>query len=186
MPQNRELNRHSIRIPGYDYTQWGGYFVTVCSWQHLPRFGEITEGEMTVNEVGQRVRACWEAIPAHFPSVELDEFVVMPNHVHGILLIKQHPSDAPFSGAPGNAESFGRPVAGSLPTILRSFKAAATREFRTVLARPELTLWQRNYYEHVVRDEDALNRIRQYIIDNPARWEFDPYNPDPAHRVDTW
>ena len=186
MSRPPESRRRSIRIPGYDYTQWGSYFVTLCAWQNHCSFGSVVGGALQLSEIGRRVEACWEAIPAHFSSVELDEFIVMPNHVHGILML------SPSSSAESNpivstpVERFGHPVAGSVPTIIRSFKAAATRDVRRFLQRSDFVVWQRNYYEHVVRDENALVRIRQYIIDNPARWEFDPYNPDPSHRVDIW
>jgi putative transposase len=167
--------RRSIRLRGYDYSQAGAYFVTVCAYQRQCLFGAVIEGQMVLNEVGKIAQACWNEIPAHFPRVELDAFVVMPNHVHGIIVMMDA-GRGTACRAP-TAESFGKPVPGSLPTIVRSFKSAVTRRINQWRTTPGQPVWQRNYFEHIVRNESALDRIRGYIETNPARWALDRENP---------
>lgn len=185
--------RKSLRLPGYDYRSNGAYFVMICTHERRLLFQQ---------ERYRRVaESCWEAIPDHFPHATLDGFVVMPNHVHGILFLSG--DDAPPVGAqhaaPGvppveahHAPSVGaqhaaperprsthshRTEPGSLGAIVRSYKAAATREIHRMPGSQQAPVWQRNYYEHAIRNKAALNRIRQYIIDNPARWVYDRDNP---------
>jgi REP element-mobilizing transposase RayT len=163
--------RRSIRLQGYDYAQAGAYFVTICAYERRCLFGNVSDGTMQLNERGRIVEECWEAIPAHLADVELDAFCVMPNHVHGIIIIRR--------GTPWRAptvEQFQKPVAGSLPTIVRSFKSAVTKRIREVQHTPGLLVWQRNYYEHVIRHDEDLRRIRVYIENNPVQWDGDDYN----------
>ncbi len=162
--------RRSIRLRDFDYAQQGAYFVTICAHQRACRFGEITDVEMRLNASGRVVHDVWMGLPRHYPHVELDAFVVMPNHVHGIV----------FLVVSGIQTSIGRMQA--LPEIIRGFKTFSARRInstRLVSGRP---VWQRGYYDHVIRDEADLDRIRQYIVDNPARWAEDPDNP--ARRPD--
>jgi putative transposase len=126
-------------------------------------------------------RACWIDIPGHFPQVELDEFIIMPNHLHGVIVITdgvrvgaQHA--VPLRDHP-TEEQFGKPVPGSVPIIVRSYKPAVTRRINTARGMPGIRVWQRNYHEHVVRDDRDLDNIRQYIIDSPATWDTDRENP---------
>ncbi len=181
-------HRRSIRLKGYDYSQAGAYFITIVTQDRACLFGEVVNGEMQLNAAGWIVHQCWEEIPAHFPHVSLDAFVVMPNHVHGIIVITEHrgtacperrgtacPERSTACRAP--TEKFGHPVAGSVPTVIRSFKSAATKYINTMRGTPAVPVWQRNYYEHIIRNEKSLNRIRQYITNNPARWEMDRENP---------
>jgi len=163
--------RRSIRLRGYDYGQPGPYFVTICTRKRECTLGTIRDGEIALSMAGKVVAACWRAIPDHFHHVCLDEFVVMPNHVHGILQVGRR-------GTPWRAptEAFGRPVRGSLPTVIRAFKASATKILIRAKHRKEF-LWQRGYYEHVVRDEEELARVREYIADNPMKWDEDVDNP---------
>jgi REP element-mobilizing transposase RayT len=153
---------------------------------------------MRLNECGELIEACWNEIPNHFPHVQLDAFVIMPNHVHGILHIME-PHSAATVGArhavplPGNVphrhnERFGKPVVGSIPTIVRSVKSAASRRINQLRDTPGTRVWQRSYYEHIIRNEASLDRIRQYILDNPARWASDPENPQAAapEPVEAW
>jgi putative transposase len=167
--------RRSIRLRGYDYTQAGAYFVTVCAYQRQCLFGAAIEGQMALNDMGRTAQACWDEIPAHFPHVELDTFVVMPNHVHGIIVVTDT-GRGTACRAP-TAESFGKPVPGSLSSIVRSFKSAVTRWIKQWRATPRQPVWQRNYFEHIVRNESTLDRIRDYIETNPARWALDRENP---------
>ncbi|MEJ5299358.1 MAG: transposase [Thermodesulforhabdaceae bacterium] len=175
-------HRQSIRLKNYDYTQPGAYFITLCTYERAQLFGYVDNGAMVLNALGEIARQCWLAIPNHFPHTELDEFVIMPNHVHGIIWIvgdvgARHA--VPLQSAVRKTmEQFGQPVLGSIPTIVRSFKSAVTHRINQYRGTPGALVWQRNYYEHIIRTERVLNAIRQYIRDNPLRWHMDRYNPD--------
>jgi len=189
MPRNKHYHRRSIRLKGYDYTQPGAYFVTICTHSREILFGQVMDGEMVLNEYGQIVQACWREIPAHFPHVALEAFVVMPNHIHGIILIVDDIAEmttpvgathaSPLQNTPRG------PVRGSLGAIVGGFKSAATRRINTLRNTPSAPVWQRNYYEHIVRNDRALNAIRRYIAANPVRWDVDRYNPHATGR-DPW
>ena len=164
-------HRRSIRLPEYDYEATGAYFVTICAWQKHSFFD---------NDVIRRiVEDTWNEIPRHFDKVLVDAFVVMPNHLHGILVIPDLPVGAdPRVGPPKSGAHTGAP----LPTIVQWFKTMTTNRYMRAIKTSAWApcrgrLWQRNYYEHVIRDEKSLNRIRQYILDNPVRWTMDPENP---------
>jgi REP element-mobilizing transposase RayT len=173
---NRDIHhRHSIRLPGYDYTGAGAYFVTVCTDARECLFGQIIDGEMCLDAYGEIALECWQAIPAHCPYIGLDAFVVMPNHIHGILILKD---TAIQPVHPPAQERFAKPVAGSLPSIMRLYKAAVTRRINSLHGTLARAVWQRNYYEHIIRDLDALEQIRAYIATNPLRWEEDQLHPD--------
>lgn len=176
MQYNPEIHRRrSTRLRGYDYSLRGAYFVTICSVNRACLFGEIVNGEIRLHQAGFTVQECWEEIPAHFPDVELDEFVVMPNHVHGIIVVSSGKGAA--CRAP-TVERFGRPVPGSIPTVMRSFKSAATKRTNQMCRSPGAKLWQRNYWEHIIRNETELSRLREYVLTNPMRWELDRLHPD--------
>jgi len=190
MPYDPERHhRRSIRLKGYDYTQPGAYFVTIVTQNRACLFGEVVEGQMRLNEAVHLAQRCWTDIPNHFPHVQLDAFIIMPNPVHGILVIAHHaaPDDVGARHAvpqpPRTAshtptvEQFGKPVHGSIPTIVRSFKSATTRHINILRGTPGAPVWQPNYYEHIIRDERSLNRIREYIVTNPLRWHLDHENP---------
>ena len=172
-------NRRSIRLKNFDYSQPGAYFVTICTISRKWLFGEIHGSAMHTNELGAIVETCWLAIPKHFGHVELDEFIIMPNHLHGIIWITDPETGTAcrFSMNMGTCrvptEQFSRPVKGSLPTIIRSFKSAATKQTNEWRKTPNTTIWQRGYFERVVRDEDALKCIRTYIKNNPCQWQKD-------------
>ena len=168
-------HRRSIRLKGYDYAQEGVYFVTVCTQTRACLFGAVADGEMQLNNAGQIAKTAWDDMPARFPSVRLDAFIVMPNHVHGIIIVGAQfiaPSDG-FGTATINQGAINH--VHTLGEMVRAYKAATARLIRQA-GNPDFA-WQRNYYEHVIRDEVSLNRIRQYILDNPARWAFDRENP---------
>ncbi len=172
-------HRRSIRLKGYDYTQPGAYFVTLCTHERVHLFGHVVDGVMRLDELGEIARQCWLAIPDHFPHAQLDEFVVMPNHVHGIIWIVGARHAVPLqSPARETMEQFSKPVPGSIPTLIRSFKSATTKRINQHRRTLGATVWQRNYYEHIIRNEQTLNAIRQYIHDNPLRWHLDRYNAD--------
>ena len=171
--------RKSVRLKTYDYAQAGGYFITVCVQDHACILGEVLNGSVALNPLGYAVEGCWTEIPRHFPSAQLDQFVVMPNHLHGIVIMTlpqpalPGPGGAPpaVPAAPATREAFGRPVKGSLPTIIRSFKSAASLAVRQLGGMPRLRLCQRDYFEHVIRNHRDLEEIRRYIYDNPMRWD---------------
>ncbi len=139
----------------------------MCAADRRPRFGTVVKGKMALSEAGQIAAECWRAIPAHFPNAAIDEWVIMPDHVHGIIEIvgKGTACRAPTQ------ERFGAPVAGSLPTIVRSYKAAVSKG--TACRAPTLgtSIWQRNYYEIIIHDEAALQNIRNYIRFNPQNYD---------------
>jgi putative transposase len=161
-PQGRR--RRSIRLQGYDYAQVGAYFVTVCAHNRACVFGEIVNGEMRLNDAGRMLHAVWEDLPHHYAGIELDAFVVMPNHVHGIIFIV----GAGFKPAP---TKYG------LPEIVRGFKTFSSRRINESRGTPGTRVWQRNYYEHIIRNDESLDRIREYIANNPMQWEWDVENP---------
>ncbi|MFT3894118.1 MAG: hypothetical protein QM730_21005 [Anaerolineales bacterium] len=180
-------HRRSIRLPGYDYTQPGAYFVTICSYQRAHVFGEIVDGEMKCNRWGEIVREEWFKTAVLRPYVRLreEEFVVMPNHAHGIVWIveedgKLHVGDALHNAQMNlaqRAEQRSAPtvVPGSLGAIIRGYKSAVTYAINGLM-NVRGVVWQRNYYEHVVRNEIELTAIAKYIDANPFNWQLDRDN----------
>jgi putative transposase len=162
--------RRSIRLRDFDYSQAGAYFVTICTKGRQLFFEEPIVHEIAVQ--------CWEEIPNHCSNVELDEWVVMPNHVHGILVLTDGRGvqlNAPTQRRGNSLHSLISPRRHTLALVIRTYKAAVTVLSRR--RRYRRFAWQRNYYEHVIRDELELNRIREYIHNNPQQWEFDENNP---------
>ena len=153
------MQRRSMRLPGYDYTRPGAYFVTICALTHL--FGRVRGEEMVLSPIGVIARECWEEIPNHFEQVRLDTYVVMPDHVHGILV---------FRDDPGRTPAVGRVCSGSLGAVVRSFKSAVAARVHAVRGSRDHPVWQRNYFDRIIRDTSDLERVRQYIRENPARW----------------
>lgn len=186
-------HRRSIRLQCYDYSQARALFVTICTNNRENLFGHIVDGAMQLNNAGQTVERCWIDIPAHFPHVELDEFVVMPNHVHGIIVLtdavttvgakdlwtKDRAKDiwAKNIWAKNISPLQGRPTgtSGTIGSIVRGFKVGVTKWYRQQNTIHEV--WQRNYWEHIIRNETERDRFREYIRNNPARWELDKLNP---------
>jgi REP element-mobilizing transposase RayT len=209
-------HRRSIRLRGYDYTQAGAYFITICTQGRECLFGEVADDEMHLNEYGRIVRDVWFDLPNHVSNVVLDAFVVMPNHVHGIVVIVN--GDVVGVGVDG-ADSVGAGSVGAgphpaptvtttttaepaptattttpaptttaeptptptkrhgLPEIVRQFKTFSARRINEHRGTTGTPVWQRNYYEHIIRDDASLNRIRQYILNNPIKWALDKENP---------
>jgi len=192
-------NRQSIRLRDFDYSGTGAYFITVCTWQRQCLLGQVVDGAVRLNDMGMVVRDCWTSVPQHFPHVELDAFVMMPNHVHILFwIVNEHPPVGAQHAAPlsvGSTRAKDRaqhaaplPMsprgitphnvrAGSVGAIIRSFKSAATKRINAVRDNAGCPVWQRNYYEHVIRDEGDLQAIRQYIAENPAQWDMDTNHP---------
>jgi REP element-mobilizing transposase RayT len=167
-------NRRSIRLKEYNYSAPGFYFVTICTKDRECFFGKIINGIMELNRVGEIISRAWNQLPQRFSSIRTDEFVIMPNHMHGIISIVGAPLMAPdemdikIKGAINRARTLGE--------IIRAFKAFLAREIRC--AGYEKFAWQRNYYERVIRNESELFRIRKYVQENPAKWHLDPENTD--------
>jgi REP element-mobilizing transposase RayT len=163
-------HRRSIRLKGYDYRQAGAYFVTICAWHRECLFGQVLDGEMRLSRWGEIVQQEWISTSDIRQEIELDVFVVMPNHLHGIVRI------AGPVGAHGRAPLLWRPPR-SLGSLVAGYKSAATRRINLLRASPGAKVWQRGYYEHIVRDGKDLDRIRRYVLSNPAHWEEDEYHP---------
>ncbi|MBM3262027.1 MAG: transposase [candidate division Zixibacteria bacterium] len=205
-------HRRSIRLKVYDYRRCGAYFITVCVQNRFCLFGEIVDGVMKINEAGQIAQNVWNDLPRHYPHMVLDAWVIMPNHVHGIIFLSDVRDDgepmpprvesvgAGFKPAPTgmpDVRDDGEPMpprvesvgAGfkpahthGLPEIVRAFKTFSARRINPWRHTPGTPVWQRNYYEHIIRNEESLHRIRQYIADNPARWTEDRNHPDAIGR----
>ncbi|RMH24730.1 MAG: transposase [Planctomycetota bacterium] len=172
--------RRSTRLKGFDYAQEGAYFVTICSFQRDCNFGEVIEAEMRPNDYGRIVEATWAEIPEHHPTTILDEFIVMPNHIHAVMFIVGATPASPVATSPTPGTPIPvvpGPKRGSLGAIIGSFKASVTRKINRLRQSPGMPVWQRNYYDHVIRSERELLRIRTYIQENPLRWSLDPENP---------
>ncbi len=177
-------HRRSIRIKGYDYAQPGAYFITVCTYNHEFLFGEVANDEMRLNTFGHIVKSSWHDLSNHYSNLLLDAFTAMPNHVHGIIIITDVGvgaglKPAPTNAIPTNTQAIKRPTERhGLPEVVRAFKTFSSRRINALRGTPGVPVWQRNYYEHVVRSEEALKRIREYIATNPLRWALDRENPD--------
>jgi putative transposase len=163
---NATVRHRHLRLPGYDYSQNGAYFVTICTDHRACLFGLIDAGNFVPNDAGSEIEQVWSALADRFSHVQTDAFVVMPNHIHGILVFD--------SSRPGSLP---------LSNIVGAFKSLSTLAYgsgvRTQGWPPfHQRLWQLGYYEHVIRSEDTMNRVRSYIHDNPAQWKHDHENPN--------
>jgi REP element-mobilizing transposase RayT len=158
--------RQSVRLRNFDYTSNGAYFVTICTQNRACILGEVADQSVALTISGRIVDQHWRAIPTNFPNVTLDMHIVMPNHIHGIIVLQRFKQvELVNSATPG------------LGDIVRAFKARVTIETRRSTGNLAVPIWQRNYYEHVIRSDEELNRIRQYITDNPSNWDVDCENP---------
>ena len=164
-------NRRSTRLPKYDYTRSGVYFVTICTYRFASLFGRIVNGNVQLNSLGRLVEEEWRRTELVRPSVDVDLFVVMPNHLHGLLSI----SDCQAEQIPERAATM---RANSLGSIIAQFKSKVTKRSRRLANPRSVPIWKRNYYDHIVRNERSLARIRNYILENPSRWNDDRYYRD--------
>jgi len=176
--------RQSIRLKSHDYSSAGAYYVTVCAQNRECMFGKIVNTEMKLNDAGRMVERWWAELNHKFPTVVTDEYIVMPNHFHGIVVIIGYP-DPVGAALRGRPHKSGHPHRGAptLPDIVDWFKTMATNDYiRGIKQRRwppfQKRLWQRNYYERVIRDDAEIHRVREYIAGNPARWLEDEENPD--------
>ena len=192
MTYNPDIHhRHSIRLKDYDYSQNGAYFVTICTWQRECLFGEIVNGEMVLNDMGLIVVDEWEKTAIVRKNVILDEFVLMPNHFHGVIFFSEDVGATPVDrpGAIGEHDGYCTekratqrvaptgPVSGSIGAVMAQFKSIVTKRINVLRNNLGCPVWQRNYYERVIRNEDELFRAREYIVNNPMKWELDKENP---------
>lgn len=208
MKYNPEIHhRRSIRLKGYDYGQAGFYFITICSWQKEYIFGSIEDGVMYLSPFGEIAKNEWFKTAEMRSNIHLAEFVVMPNHIHGIIAIapmnidRMSPNgrgtmhraptpmptpthDDPTHHNPTHdggvshdrTEKFGKPTSNTIPTIVRGYKSAVTKQVNILRNTPQSPVWQRNYYEHIIRTEADYDRIATYILNNPLKWQEDSLN----------
>lgn len=179
--------RRSIRLKHYDYTSEGMYFVTMCTRNRECLFGDLVDGEMQLNDQGKAIEMAWKELPIGFPSIALDEWIIMPNHVHGIIVFTSADVGAPPVGACNVSSVNSQTRAGTRPAptlghVIGAFKSIATHAYiRGVKDHgwPPFPgkLWQRNYYEPVIWNEHELLETRKYIQENPLKWDLDPENP---------
>ena len=165
-------HRQSIRIKDFDYTSNMAYFVTICTWQREMTLGSVVCNEMQNSDNGNIIQSLWLEIPMHYRHVQTDAFTTMPNHIHGILTFVRRglPWQTPEQN---HAPSFGHRVPGSLGSVIGQFKSAVSKQARAISKNPELQVWQRNYFEHIIRNERELSAIREYIALNPLNWSRD-------------
>jgi len=169
-------NRRSIRLPNYNYASDGAYFVTICAHDRNCLFGEIANGQMDLNKNGEIVQTEWIQSAEIRAEIKLDLFVVMPNHFHGIVFLR---GDGDFrrGDRPVAPTTKHGPQPKSIGALIAGFKSAVTKRINESRQTPGAIVWQRNYYEHITSNDDDLNRIREYIINNPAKWAEDEDNP---------
>lgn len=200
-------HRRSIRLKGYDYRWQGAYFITICTQDRARLFGTVVEGEMHMNDAGRMVRRWWNELNRKLPNVQTDAFVIMPNHIHGIIIIHAVGADLRVcpddtmdartdaghahidtGGAHTNVrgahtDTGGAHIGAPLQEIVQWFKTMTTNEYIRHVKNDGWTpfrkrLWQRNYYEHIIRNNGSMNRIRRYIVENPLWWYLDRENPN--------
>jgi REP element-mobilizing transposase RayT len=200
--KTENFHRRSIRLKSYDYGSVGAYFITICAWKNECLFGSTGDGKIHLTSLGTIVEEEWLRTADLRANVRLDEYVIMPNHFHAIIWLTSErtgtedrsgksPTDGRGTPTDGRgtacrahpnfaipAEKIGQPIAGTLPTIIRAFKSAVTVRVNKTRNSPGPPVWQRNYFERVVRDEEELHRFREYILLNPERWEEDKENPE--------
>jgi len=179
MPNLPNFHRRSIRLKEFDYSRAGAYFITLCAHRGQFLFGKIIDGKMQLNNYGEILQDEWLRSPEIRSEVDLDMFVVMPNHLHGIVFIQINDVGSVETHCERRAHRHAplQQKPKSLSSFVAGFKSEITKRIRKITNTPRFIVWQRNYYEHVVRNGEEMNRIRQYITDNPLKWELDRENP---------
>ncbi|MBS1174382.1 MAG: hypothetical protein H6R05_513 [Burkholderiaceae bacterium] len=170
MAQTSNPCRQSIRIPNYDYAQAGMYFVTICTHNRLPLFGTVSDGVMHLSAFGKIVQLAWMDLPNHYSNMQSDGFVVMPNHVHGIITlssIERTREKAGLKPAPTRVHG--------LFEMVRAFKTFSAKRINQLRQTSGTSIWQRGYYEHIIRSDESYRTIAEYIKTNPQRWLEDTY-----------
>jgi len=166
-----------MRLKDYDYSQPGAYFITICTHNRACILGEVVNGEMQLSQYGNIANENWEDIPGHFANVEIDGLVVMPNHIHGIIALTddRRGGETPPNGKGTETVPLRRPTLGR---IVAYFKYQTTKSINRIRHTPGDRVWQRSYYEHVIRNESDLAQTKEYLENNPLRWELDEENPN--------
>ena len=173
-------NRQSTRLPNYNYSQTGYYFITICTRSMDIWFGQIINAKMCLSDVGLIAQQCWMEIPTHYPRVRLDNFIIMPNHIHGIIIIENEKNSVRAQNFEPVQNKYQYIIPRSLGCVIRGFKIGVTQQCRKN-AHIDFQ-WKRNYHDHIIRNERSLHRIRQYIQNNPLKWDLDEYNPNNMER----
>jgi len=180
-------NRRSNRLSGYDYSSPGAYFITICVDQRRCVLGRVIGSEMHNSRLGDEINHSWMRVPVRFPTAELDVFQVMPNHFHGIVVLTEAKADGaspiptmmvPASTMAATAATVIRAGLPSLSAIIGAFKSETGIACNRQLRIAGQQFWQPGFFDHIIRDDDELDRIRQYIVNNPAHWADDRENPD--------
>src|SRR5580704_9630195 len=169
--------RKLLRLQAHDYSQPAAYFLTICTDQKRCRLGRINDGQVTLTPAGHIVRQSWHDLSTRFPHVIQDVFVIMPNHIHAILFVGA--GLAPPGVNTSTASSAAPKV--SLSGIIGAFKSISTINTNRLSQTPGDLLWQRSYYEHIIRDAEDMKKVQRYILENPLRWELDPENTKPTY-----
>lgn len=181
--------RKQLRLKGYDYSQCGSYYITICTQNRSCLFGDVRYGEIVLNDYGKIVQNEWCKTGEIRENIFVEDFIVMPNHIHGIIRVDDDATKGHMQcGNRGDGDvknghmqcaptgnSFGGSVSNSISTIVKLFKSTTTRQIKQIRNASKSSIWQRGFYDHIIRDEDDLNRIREYIFTNPAKWEEDKY-----------
>ena len=181
MTYNPDIHqRRSIRLKEYDYSQPGLYFITICAKDRENLFGQIENGKMILNVLGEIVRNEWLKTAEIRNNVELLEYIIMPNHIHGIIHIVNKSTLGAHSNVPllqqkRQTEQFGKSTKNSIPTIVKLFKSTVTKHINVFRKSPGEPVWQRNFYEHIIRNEKSYHHIAEYIRNNPMTWQDDSY-----------
>jgi putative transposase len=158
MNYNHDLHhRRSIRLKGYDYSIAGAYFITICTHQREHLFGDIIDGEISVNKLGNIAKLHWQQLQECHSHLKIDEYIVMPNHLHGIIILLDSSIDRPKS----------------ISEIIRGFKTFSARRINTIRKQRGIPVWQRDYFDRIIRTDEELDNVRRYIINNPQNWETD-------------
>jgi REP element-mobilizing transposase RayT len=181
MDQSEKFHRNSLRLNDFDYSQIGAYFVTICTKNRQCLFGKIQHGTMQLSPFGRVASAQWQQLPYRFPYLEFGEWVIMPNHIHGILVITGR-GEASQDKRPCSPESLIEEASplrpngttpGSVGEIIQIYKSVTSRKISAQKENLKGSVWQRNYYEHVIRNERDLQAISDYILTNPQNWKED-------------
>jgi REP element-mobilizing transposase RayT len=182
---SRYKPRKHNRLLDYDYSTGGYYFVTACAKHAVEFFGEVNRRKVVLSDIGRIAVLRWREIPSHYKDVEIDQFIIMPNHIHGIIVINEGPlthdkvetEHCSVSTNKDHEMKDGiKKKYGLLSRIIKSYKGVVTKDVRRILGNVEFG-WQRSFYDHVIRNDVALKEIRKYIINNPAKWDIDENNP---------
>ena len=174
---NFDINSHRrklIRLRHYDYSQAGAYFITICVQNRECLFGNIIDGEMQLNDVGRMVQSLWKELPIFYFGSEIDEFVIMPNHFHAIIILNE--SVGAIHESPLRMTAIERRNM-AIPKMIGRFKMTTSKRINQIRKTPGATVWQRNYWERVIRNEIELNAFREYIANNPLQWHLDKLHP---------